>query len=327
VYPAVHELADEFTQSLANTQSAVHSSGVAFGMRRHSRLGQSSAGEAITVSFVVGTPTSHARPDSNGASGGMAASGTVILPPDPCSGHPARTSTSSTSHRITPSSHDLPATGYSGNPRPVFRALLLDLDDTLYDRGAAFRAWAHRIAHEQRGSALDDAELGRLCVLDERGHRPRHELAADAAAELGLAIDHVAFSAQLAEHVIPEPGAREALVQLGTSRRLAVVTNGGAAQRTKLARLGLADVVHEVFVSSEVGIAKPEVAIFERALAWTGCSAAEVLFVGDHPWIDLAPAAALGMATAWRERDAWPRELAPPTWRIGAVAELLEVCV
>jgi len=293
---------------------------------RHTRAGQSRAGDATTVSPGAGiTPIAHARPDSKMP----AASGSGgIPPPEPCSGHPARQTTSSHLH-ISLSSHDLPAQRDSGNPPPVIRALLLDLDDTLYDRGAAFRAWAHRLSHSQRGSALTDHEFARLCELDERGHRPREALAIDAAAHLGLRIDHVMFPAQLAEHVLPEPGAREALLSLGTMRRLGVVTNGGAAQRTKLARLGLADVVHEVFVSSEVGISKPEPAIFERALAWTACPPSEVLFVGDHPWIDLAPAASLGMATAWRDRSidmAWPRELAPPTWRINSIAELIEVC-
>ena len=208
----------------------------------------------------------------------------------------------------------------------VFRALLLDLDDTLYDRGAAFRAWAHQLAHRQRGSALADAELGQLCALDQRGWRPRTELAADAAAHLGLTIDADAFPGELALHVAPEPGARETLLQLAATRRLAIVTNGGPAQRTKLERLGLADVVHAVFVSGELGVAKPAPQIFEHALAWTELDASDVLFVGDHPWLDLAPAAALGMATAWREREDWPAELAPPTWRISAVSELLEVC-
>ena len=213
----------------------------------------------------------------------------------------------------------------SGHPPAVFRGLLLDLDDTLYDRGAAFRAWAVAVGHTQLGRSLEPAELAQLTALDGRGHRPRAQFAGEALA-LGLRVDPEAFPFQLAEHVVPEPGARETIEALGASRRIAIVTNGGAAQRTKLAKLGLARVAHAVFVSGELGIAKPDPAIFERALAWTELAACEVLFVGDEPAIDLAPAAALGMATAWRMRGAWPDALPPPGFCLGRIAELAEVC-
>jgi len=209
----------------------------------------------------------------------------------------------------------------------MFRALLLDLDDTLFDRGAAFRAWADAIARAQRGRALAPDELATLIDLDGRGHAPRETLAAAARSRLGLAIDPQQLGAALAAHAVAEPGARETLVALARTHRIGVVTNGGSiGQRAKLARIGLADVVHAVFVSGEVGCAKPARPIFEAALRWTGCTAGEVLFVGDEPAIDLAPAAGLGMATAWRARTAWPPGLPPPTHRIDRVAELARVC-
>jgi putative hydrolase of the HAD superfamily len=207
----------------------------------------------------------------------------------------------------------------------VFRALLLDLDDTLFDRSAAFEAWADELARAQLGRALDAQELASLRASDRRGHRSRAQFAAEAA-RLGLAIDPARFPFQLAELITPEPKARETIEALARSRRVAVVTNGGPAQRVKLAKLGLEGIVHEVFVSHEVGSTKPEPAIFERALRWTEQPAAEVLFVGDEPVIDLAPAAALGMATAWRARAGWPAELPPPTYRLARIAELAEVC-
>jgi len=62
-----------------------------------------------------------------------------------------------------------------------------------------------------------------------------------------------------------------------------IVTNGGAAQRDKLQRAGLADVVEQVVVSGELGIAKPAPGIFERALAWSEAAPGACLFVGDDP--------------------------------------------
>ena len=193
----------------------------------------------------------------------------------------------------------------------AYRALLLDLDDTLFDRTAALRAWA---------SQLSEDEFRVLQEIDGRGHRSRELFAADAKARLGLSIDPVRFGHELLPHIVPEPGVAETLAKLGQTHRIAIVTNGGTAQRAKLAALKIE--AHAVFVSGELGITKPALGIFERALKWTEHAPADVLFVGDDPVIDLAPAASLGMPTAWRVRGAWPRELAPPTHRITSIAEL-----
>jgi putative hydrolase of the HAD superfamily len=136
-----------------------------------------------------------------------------------------------------------------------------------------------------------------------------------------------AFAHQLATQVEPEPGVRKLVVDLARDRRIAVVTNGGVAQREKLRRAGLADVVHAVFVSCELGIAKPASAIFERALAWSELSPSDCIFVGDDPELDMLPAAALGFATCWRVRDgrAWSADQPAPTFIARSVAELREV--
>ena len=198
------------------------------------------------------------------------------------------------------------------------RAVLLDLDDTLYDRGAAFASWARH-----RRPDLSEDELATLRRFDGRGHRSRAELAADARGI--LEIDPARFSFELAEHLTPEPDVRDTLVSLARTHRVAIVTNGGPAQRIKLARLGIADIPHAIFVSGELGFAKPDPRVFTTALQWSEVAAHDALFVGDEPTIDLAPAAALGMRTAWRVRADWPAHLAPPTHRITRIAQLLEL--
>ncbi len=207
----------------------------------------------------------------------------------------------------------------------MIRGLLFDLDDTLFDRAAAFAAWADGLALLQLGRALEPAERMRLSEIDRRGHRSRHAFATDARS-LGLAVDPEAFPFELAEHVEPEPGVYEAVARLVRDRRIAIVTNGGPAQRIKLQRAGLHALVPMVMVSGELDIAKPHPAIYERALRWSELAPAEVLVVGDHPDVDLAPAAALGMATAWRLRPGvvWPAALAAPNHRVESIAELEE---
>ena len=212
----------------------------------------------------------------------------------------------------------------------MFRGIFFDLDDTLFDRTAALRRWVARHV-----GPLDPGELAWVIELDDRGRRPRLHFAAGIVERFGLhrTVTELAsaFPAELAAQVEPEPGVGEVLARLASRCRVAIVTNGGASQRDKLARAGLTGVVSTVFVSSELGIAKPAPAIFERALAWSELPAGECLFVGDDPERDIAPAAALGMATAWRTRDmsarveVWPPELASPRFTIRTIDEL-ETC-
>jgi HAD superfamily hydrolase (TIGR01509 family) len=206
----------------------------------------------------------------------------------------------------------------------MYRAIFFDLDDTLFDRAAALRRWVARHVGN-----LDSADLAWVIDLDDRGRRPRLHFAAAIVERFRIQRTvtelAAAFPAELAVQVEPEVGARETIVRLAADRRVAVVTNGGPAQRDKLARAGLADVLETVFVSGELGMAKPAPAIFERALAWSALEPAECLFVGDDPIHDIAPAAALGMATAWRVPSVggvWPAELASPRFAIRSIAEL-----
>jgi putative hydrolase of the HAD superfamily len=204
----------------------------------------------------------------------------------------------------------------------VVRAILFDLDDTLFDRTAALRRWA-----TSQVGPVDAAAFDAVVELDQRGKRSRLLFAAGMVERFGLhrTVTELAtaFPSELAAHVQPEPSVRATLLRLAALNRIAVVTNGGAAQREKLARAGVADVFGEVFVSGELGIEKPAPAIFEYALAWTGVAAHECVFVGDDPRTDLAPAAALGMATAWVPRAPWPANLAfSPTYTIASIGAL-----
>jgi putative hydrolase of the HAD superfamily len=80
--------------------------------------------------------------------------------------------------------------------------------------------------------------------------------------------------------------------------------------------------VHAVFVSGEVGVAKPAAVLFEHALRWAELPAEDCLFVGDDPVDDIAAAATLGMTTVWRVRGTWPYELDRPHHEIHSLAEL-----
>lgn len=202
----------------------------------------------------------------------------------------------------------------------VFRAIFFDLDDTLFDRTAALVRWV-----AAQIGAVDDDALAWVIELDDRGRRPRLHFAAGVIQRFGLhrTVTELAaaFPCELAVQVEPEPGVRATLEQFAATHSVAVVTNGGASQRDKLARAGLADIVETVFVSGELGIAKPARGIFEHALAWSSAAPRECLFVGDDPVNDIAPAAAIGMATAWLPRGTWTGD-AVPSFTIASIPQL-----
>jgi HAD superfamily hydrolase (TIGR01509 family) len=126
--------------------------------------------------------------------------------------------------------------------------------------------------------------------------------------ELGLD-EHGAEAFVAAEHEAWEPahallGAAHALLEGLRERglKLAVVANHWPEPawivRRDVERLGIAERVDAVVLSGEVGLRKPDGAIFERALAELGVDATAALHVGDRLDDDVAGAAAVGMTTA-----------------------------
>jgi len=92
------------------------------------------------------------------------------------------------------------------------------------------------------------------------------------------------------------PPALAELRRLGL--RLVVVSNSNGTLRTKLERLGLLSAVDLVMDSFELGVEKPDPAIFRLALEKSGARASSTLHVGDFFHIDVVGARAAGLH-AW----------------------------
>lgn len=96
--------------------------------------------------------------------------------------------------------------------------------------------------------------------------------------------------------------------------RIGLVTNGAsAAQRAKLQALDLERRFDPLVVSSEVGVMKPAIGIFEHALVQAETPPGRAAMVGDHLWHDIEGAQAAGLRGIWIDRrgssraDDWPR--------------------
>ncbi|MFH5181940.1 HAD-IA family hydrolase [Paenibacillus sp. TAB 01] len=69
--------------------------------------------------------------------------------------------------------------------------------------------------------------------------------------------------------------------------RLGIISNFAPTLSSILKHKGILHYFDPVIVSTEVGLEKPNPAIFELALARAGLSASEVLYVGDHDRNDI----------------------------------------
>lgn len=116
------------------------------------------------------------------------------------------------------------------------------------------------------------------------------------------------------------------LARLGRRFELGIISNFTGNLRPCLQELGLEDCFEVVFDSAVVGIRKPDRRIFGVACESLGRLPEECWMIGDNPFVDIAPAAAVGCATCWLAPAgrALPPDVAP-TRRISALPELAGV--
>jgi putative hydrolase of the HAD superfamily len=104
--------------------------------------------------------------------------------------------------------------------------------------------------------------------------------------------------------------------------RLIVVSNWDVSLYEVLARVGLGHLLDGVLTSAEVGVRKPDPAIFHHALELAGVAAATARHVGDSLLEDVQGARAAGIEPVLIARDG---ESAPPSIRtIATLRELLD---
>ena len=126
-------------------------------------------------------------------------------------------------------------------------------------------------------------------------------------------IDDAQLAGELGERFVAERRARhevfadvtDALDRLAESHSMVLVTNGAAClQREKLAASGLGERFVAVVVSADVGVAKPDPAVFERALSKLGAEHKHAVMVGDSIAKDVDGALAAGLDAVWVNRNA-----------------------
>ncbi|MCP3161550.1 HAD family hydrolase [Myxococcus qinghaiensis] len=215
------------------------------------------------------------------------------------------------------------AFGKYGPARP--KAIFFDVDNTLVDRESAFVRYFEDFMvrfpdvfpEHRRAEAL-----ATLQKFDEQGGRDREAFCADVvdAFPTGMKAKEfwLDFQSKLSDFVVGDPKLAAWLDTLARRQPVEVVSNGfSGTQRRKLLTAGLYHSVPEGFYSSEVGVEKPDPAIFKAALKHVNREPFEVLHIGDDPVRDIVGATQLGFATCWVSHGReWPAALRPPTFTV-----------
>lgn len=123
------------------------------------------------------------------------------------------------------------------------------------------------------------------------------------------------------------PDVREALQTLRSAGLWVGVAGNQTARVAALLR-ALELPVDGLATSGEWGAAKPTAEFFSRICDWSGFPAEEIVYVGDHPANDIAPAKAAGLRTAHLRRGPWGYlyadgpDAARADWRVNSLTEL-----
>lgn len=208
-----------------------------------------------------------------------------------------------------------------------YTTYLFDLDDTLVPyAGRAERAQRALIAagvdpvllRELDAALWPPVAAGQLSI-EAKWYRQAVEAGATPA-------QADAFVAAMCDFELAFPEALPLLRRLqAAGHKLGVITNGppGAHQRQKLTTAGLDHFFGEfVFISSEVGAAKPDPRIFNHALQALSARPAETLFVGDSLSGDAGGALAAGLAAYWLDLHQTGASVPRGIQRITSLAQL-----
>lgn len=220
----------------------------------------------------------------------------------------------------------------------TYKVLLFDVDDTLLDfqrneheaLGVLFEALGYPLTEDIR-RRYHDFNLS-MWRAYERGDITREELLdvrfSTFFQSLGMDVDGPAaetvYRGALGQGAFMMDGAMEVCTALAERYRLCIVTNGVAdTQRRRLAASGLGRLFEQLFISEEIGVAKPGAGFFRYVFDHLpGVTPGEMLLIGDTLTSDILGGNSAGMGTCWMSREEGGGQIVP-TYHIKALGELL----
>jgi putative hydrolase of the HAD superfamily len=186
--------------------------------------------------------------------------------------------------------------------RTVSQALLIDLDDTLYEElsyvESGFAAVAATLAARMGGDPVRYHAMMRA-ELETHGRSKVFDRVLKA---LGMPVDPLFVGVLVDTYRNHTPsvalysGVPEALTRLAKNWRIAIVTDGLAEmQRRKVRALGLEGLVETIVYCWELGAPKPQLTGYLEAMRLLDVNRDACIVIGDNPMHDMEAARALGV--------------------------------
>lgn len=196
-----------------------------------------------------------------------------------------------------------------------YKAVFVDVDDTLFDFEACARQSMYRAAETMRltlpenvGTVFQEINDG-LWHRIEQGTLTRERLRTIRWNRIfeacGIVGDGPAFESLfirgLCESTVPVPGAEELLKYLKGKYTVCIASNAFYDQQEKrLTDAGLIGYTDHLFVSERIGVNKPQKGFFEGCFReLDGIGPEDCIMIGDSLTADIAGAKAFGMDTIW----------------------------
>jgi putative hydrolase of the HAD superfamily len=211
----------------------------------------------------------------------------------------------------------------------MIKALLLDLDQTLLDRTATFRAYLERQYDDLNLSEQNVTKMEYFAEVDrwdDNGYRDKLDTFSRTAENLNFSLPPkelmAHFKTEYGQDAQLFPGVESCLQQWSQRLPLALVTNGRTdGQSSKLKVTGIEDYFSAIVISESVGIKKPDPEIYFTACRALAVEPGQVVFVGDHPKNDVEVPASLGMKGIWVRNEVY----APPVVHHGILESVTDL--
>lgn len=167
--------------------------------------------------------------------------------------------------------------------------LFFDIGSTLVDETEAYN---HRIREmiQETKISFDEFDHMRICFA-------KQGLNGDSEAIKHFGLKKTPWHS---EDEVPYGDAAATLKELKLrGYYIGIIANQAAGSDDRLAAWGLLEYIDVVAASAELGVSKPDRAIFERAVEMAGCTPTKAAMIGDRLDNDIIPAGKLGMTTVW----------------------------